>query len=610
MPHDTGSGNQSYSRTFNSDQQRHEAHMCAALSGAAAAESNENEGDFAGLVGSERERAQASLSVLAKEFTDVFPAKLTKLPPHRGTEPFKIELKPGAEPKGSYGARMTAEDHREGAKIMAELVACKFIRPSRSPWGAPMFLVAKPDGTRRMVIDYRLLNAQTIRNRYPLPRVGELFDQLGKARYFSKIDLRTGYWQIRVDDDSIDKTAFTSRFGHYEWLVLPMGLTNAPAAFMSLMEDTFRSELNKFVLLFLDDILIYSDTLEEHEQHLRVVLQRLRDQQLYAKRSKCQFFRSEVEFLGHHVGRNGLRMVESKVASVENWPTPTCQSDVEQFLGLAGYYRPFIRDLSKIAAPLAALTGRLRKGKGVRPAGGGKPTHTRRKAWHWGEREDASFQAVKAAITRAPCLAIADPSKSYVVHTDASGYATGAVLMQDQGHGLQPIAFMSKKMNDAERNYPVHEQELLAIKNALTTWSHYLRDRHFTVVTDHQSLQYIESNKMATSRLVRWRMQLADFDFDIRYERGDRNVVADALSRTAAGKPQEEPSAVAVDVSVIGTLVEMIHTARQQRAAGWIAQRADGASSAAAAASAAQHEAFQPLEGVSSDAGNRAAGCR
>ena len=149
-----------------------------------------------------------------------------------------------------------------------------------------MFLVAKPDGTRRMVIDYRLLNAQTIRNRYPLPRVGELFDQLGKARYFSKIDLRTGYWQIRVDDDSVDKTAFTSRFGHYEWLVLPMGLTNAPAAFMSLMEDTFREELNKYVLLFLDDILIYSDTLEEHERHLRVVLQRLRDKQLFAKRNK------------------------------------------------------------------------------------------------------------------------------------------------------------------------------------------------------------------------------------------------------------------------------------------------------------------------------------
>ena len=246
-----------------SNQQHRGTHMMAALRGTVASDSTDSEEhDLAGLTGSERTLARATLLRLEKEFADVFPAKLAKLPPHRGTEPFKIELKPGAEPKGSYGARMTAEDHREGAKIMAELVACKFIRPSRSPWGAPMFLVAKPDGTRRMVIDYRLLNAQTIRNRYPLPRVGELFDQLGKARYFSKIDLRTGYWQIRVDEGSVDKTAFTSRFGHYEWLVLPMGLTNAPAAFMSLMEDTFRSELNRFVLLFLDDILIYSDTLE------------------------------------------------------------------------------------------------------------------------------------------------------------------------------------------------------------------------------------------------------------------------------------------------------------------------------------------------------------
>jgi RNase H-like domain found in reverse transcriptase/Reverse transcriptase (RNA-dependent DNA polymerase)/Integrase zinc binding domain/Chromo (CHRromatin Organisation MOdifier) domain len=592
--------------THDSDQRHREAQMCAALTDELqnSTGASRHGGDLAGLAGDERRRAQACLTKLEAEYADVFPAKLTKLPPHRGAEPFKIELKPGAEPKGSYGARMTAEEHREGAKMMAELVGCGFVRPSRSPWGAPMFLVAKPDGTKRMVIDYRLLNAQTIRNRYPLPRVGELFDQLGKARYFSKIDLRSGYWQIRVDEGSIDKTAFTSRFGHYEWLVLPMGLTNAPAAFMSLMEDTFREELNKFVLLFLDDILIYSDTLEEHERHLRVVLQRLRDKQLFAKRSKCSFFCSEVEFLGHYVGRDGLRMVEDKVASVENWPTPTCQSDVEQFLGLAGYYRPFIRDLSKLAAPLAALTGRLRKGKGVRAAGGGKPTLTPRKAWHWGEREEASFRAVKAAITRAPCLAIADSSKPFVVHTDASGYATGAVLMQDQGKGLQPIAFMSKKMNDAERNYPVHEQELLAIKNALTTWSHYLRDRHFTVVTDHQSLQYVESNKMATSRLVRWRMQLADFDFDIRYERGEQNVVADALSRTAAGKTPESATAMQVqaqtqtgqapDVSLLATLVEMVHSARQSRAAAAAASAAtaSAASAAAEVPSAAQQESL------------------
>ena len=196
-----------------------------------------------------------------------------------------------------------------------------------------MFLVDKPDGSKRMVIDYRALNAATQRNRYPLPRVDELFDQLQGARYVSKIDLRTGYWQIRVAAEDVPKTAFTSRHGHFEWLVLPMGLTNAPAEFMALMENTFREQLNKFVLVFLDDILIYSRTMEEHERHLRTVLQRLKEQRLFGKLSKCQFMRQEVEFLGHYVGRAGVRMVDGKVAAVQQWPTPTCQKEVEQFLG-------------------------------------------------------------------------------------------------------------------------------------------------------------------------------------------------------------------------------------------------------------------------------------
>jgi hypothetical protein len=225
----------------------------------------------------ERERAARLVRQLTeREFADVFPSELPAgLPPTRGTTPFRIELKPGTQPFGRYGPRMTAADTQEAEKMLKDLLAKGFIRPSRSPWGSPMFLVEKPDGGKRMVIDYRALNAATQRNRYPLPRVDELFDQLQGARYFSKIDLRTGYWQIRVAAEDVPKTAFTSRHGHFEWLVLPMGLTNAPAEFMALMENTFRQELNRSVLVFLDDILIYSRTLEEHERHLRVVLQRL-----------------------------------------------------------------------------------------------------------------------------------------------------------------------------------------------------------------------------------------------------------------------------------------------------------------------------------------------
>jgi hypothetical protein len=489
----------------------------------------------------DQRRADSVIATLTREFADVFPAKLPGgLPPHRGAAPFTIDLKPGAQPTGRYGARMTAEDTVEAAQMIKELLRDGFIRASQSPWGSPMFLVDKPDGTKRMVIDYRGLNKNTIRNRYPLPRVDELFDQLEGAKYFSKIDLRTGYWQIRIDAKDIPKTAFTSRHGHFEWLVLPMGLTNAPAAFMSLMENTFREELDKFVLVFLDDILIYSTSFAQHERHLRVVLQRLRDKKLYAKLSKCQFFRGEVEFLGHYVGRAGIRMVEGKVTAVQEWPTPTTQKEVEQFIGLAGYYRRFIRDFSKIASPLTELCGTLKKKKGA-----SKPPLKR---FVWGTKQEEAFARLKAAITTAPCLAIPDDSKPFVVHCDASGYATGAVLMQEHDDGMRPIAFLSKKMVGAERRYPVHEQELLAILNALKAWRHYLGGRPFTVITDHQSLQYVETSAMATPRQMRWAAWLSEFDFTVKYARGDTNIAADALSRAAAGGSTEKEAAKAEDM--------------------------------------------------------------
>ena len=511
------------------------------------------------------EQAQATNleRVLQADFADVFPDDLPAgVPPARGSEPFRIDLKEGTRPFGRYGPRMTEENTRAAGEMIKQLLSKGFIRPSRSPWGSPMFLVAKPDGGQRMVIDYRALNAATTRNRYPLPRVDELFDQLQGARYFSKLDLRTGYWQIRIAAEDVPKTAFTSRHGHFEWLVLPMGLTNAPAEFMALMENTFREELNNFVIVFLDDILVYSRTLEEHHQHLRVVLQRLRDNKLYAKLSKCCFFRQEVEFLGHFVGRAGVRMVEGKVAAVERWPTPTTQKEVEQFLGLAGYYRRFIADFSKLASPLSELCGTLRKAKGT--AQRAPP----RKSFVWAAEQQEAFEKLKAAVTQAPCLAIPDPQLPFVVHTDASGYATGAVLMQQFDEGMRPIAFLSKKMTKAERNYPVHEQELLAILNALKAWRHYLGGRRFSVLTDHQSLQYVETSAMATPRQVRWAAWLSEFDFSIKYSPGRTNVAADALSRGAAGKqllsetPEEEPLCVSHLQCAAGPEAELLAAPR------------------------------------------------
>lgn len=366
----------------------------------------------------------------------------------------------------------------------------------------------------RMCVDYRALNNVTIKNSYPLPRVDELFDRLQGARYFSKIDLRSGYHQIRIAPGDEPKTAFRTRYGHFEFLVLPFGLTNAPGTFMHLMHQSFRKHLDDFVLVFLDDILIYSKTLEEHEQHVRQVLEVLRKEKLYAKESKCEFFRTEVEFLGHMVGRDGVRMMEDKVKAVADWPEPKNVRDVRAFLGTTGYYRKFVKDFSRIASPLSELTKETVK-------------------FSWGPTQQKAFVELKQAMQTGPVLVLPDSNLPFVVHTDASGFATGAVLQQDQGKGLQPIAFMSKKMIDAETRYPVHEQELLAIINSLSNWRHYLSGRKFTVKTDHKSLQYFKTQPMLSGRQSRWKDVIANFDFDIEYIEGPSNAVADGLSRRA-----------------------------------------------------------------------------
>jgi hypothetical protein len=376
--------------------------------------------------------------------------------------------------------------------------------------------VKKKDGTMRMCIDYRALNDITIKNSYPLPRVDELFDRLQGAKYFSKIDLRSGYHQIRIANEDVPKTAFRTRYGHYEFLVLPFGLTNAPATFMHLMHQSFREHLDNFVIVFLDDILIFSKTLEEHEAHVRKVLEILRKEKLYAKESKCELFKTEVEFLGHIVGRDGVRMMEDKVKAVQDWPTPTRVTHVRAFLGMAGYYRKFVKDFSKIAAPLSDLTKETVK-------------------FDWGHPQEEAFRRLKDAISKGPVLILPDPNLPYVVNTDASGFAIGAVLQQDQGRGLQPIAFLSKKMLDAETRYPVHEQELLSIIHALSTWRHYLLGSSFKVrvLTDHHSLQHFKTQPLLSARQSRWKDVIANYDFDIEYIEGVKNVVADGLSRRA-----------------------------------------------------------------------------
>ncbi|KAI3685705.1 hypothetical protein L6452_34962 [Arctium lappa] len=289
------------------------------------------------------------------EFPEVFPDNLLGLPLDRQVE-FRIDLIPGAAPIARAPYRLAPSEMQEMMDQLQELLEKGFIRPSSSPWGAPVLFVKKKDGTMRMCIDYRELNKATVKNKYPLPRIDDLFDQLQGAGCFSKINLRSGYHQVKVREEDVPKTAFRTRYGHYEFLVMPFGLTNAPAVFMDLMNRVCRPFLDKSVIVFIDDILVYSKSKTEHEQHLREVLEVLRKESLFAKFSKCEFWLEEVQFLGHVVTRDGVKVDPSKIEAMMNWEPPKSPSEIRSFLGLAGYYRRFIQDFSKIASSLTALT--------------------------------------------------------------------------------------------------------------------------------------------------------------------------------------------------------------------------------------------------------------
>jgi hypothetical protein len=270
--------------------------------------------------------------LVVNEYPDVFPEEL-----------------PGTSPIAKRPYRMATSELTELKKQLEELQRIGFIRPSSSPWGAPVLFVKKKDGSMRLCVDYRALNEVTIKNKYPLPRIDDLFDQLKGAKYFSKIDLRSGYFQLKIRESDIPKTAFVTRYGQFEFTVMSFGLTNAPAYFMNLMNKVFMDELDKFVVVFIDDILVYSKSIQEHEQHLRVVLERLRIHRLYAKFSKCEFWLKRVAFLGHILTAEGVAVDPEKVEAVSNWQQPTNVSEIRSFLGLAGYYRRFIEGFSKIA---------------------------------------------------------------------------------------------------------------------------------------------------------------------------------------------------------------------------------------------------------------------
>ena len=427
------------------------------------------------------------------EYMDVFPDDLPGMPPDRDIE-FVIELQPGTAPISKRPYRMPPKELAELKIQLQELLDKGYIRPSSSPWGCPALFVKKKDGSLRLCVDYRPLNAVTIKNKYPLPRIDVLFDQLAGAKVFSKIDLRSGYHQIKIRPSDIPKIAFSTRYGLYEYLVMSFGLTNAPAYFMYLMNSVFMSELDKFVVVFIDDILIYSKNKEEHAEHLRIVLQRLRDHKLYAKFSKCEFWLDSVKFLGHTISSKGISVDPSKVQEVMDWQTPKSAHQIRSFLGLAGYYRRFIPDFSRIAKPMTELLK-----KGVK--------------FVWSEACEKAFHTLREHLTSAPVLAQPDNSKPYEVYCDASGTGLGCVLMQEN----RVIAYASRALRPHEKNYPTHDLELAAVVHALKIWRHYLMGNRCNIFTDHKSLKYIFTQADLNMRQRRWLELIKDYDLEVHY---------------------------------------------------------------------------------------------
>lgn len=451
------------------------------------------------------------LKSLLEKFSPVFTEELQYMPPER-PQKHSILLNPGTTPICLPTYRMSPLELDELRRQLDSLLNKGFIEPSSSPWGAPILFAKKKDGSLRLCVDYRALNAVTVRNSFPPPRIDELFDRLHGATVFSRLDLSSGYYQIAMDSNDVEKTAFRTRYGHYQFKVMPFGLTNAPATFMSLMNQVFYDYVDDFIIIYLDDILVYSRNDQQHLAHLEKVLQRLQNHQLYVKMSKCAFFLSSIQFLGHVVSGNGISVDPSKTAAITEWAAPTTLKQLQGFLGLAGYYRRFVPQFASVALPLTAL---LKKDQ----------------PFTWTAKEESAFQLIKRLLVSPPILILPDFSRPFILQCDASALAVGGVLMQDTEKGEAAVCYESKKLNKHESNYPAHELETLAIIHCLKTWRCYLEGSKVIIRTDHQSLRFLTTQANLSRRMTRWVEFMQRFDFTIVYIKGETNVVADALSR-------------------------------------------------------------------------------
>src|SRR5215475_2256717 len=454
-----------------------------------------------------------------QEFEDVFSKASFDTLPDRKPWDHAIELIPDAKTSYCKVYPLSPNEQVELDEFLQENLATGRIRPSKSPMASPVFFIKKKDGSLQLVQDYRNLNANTVKNRYPLPLISELVNRLKGARYFTKLDVRWGFNNVRMKEGDEWKVAFRTNRGLFEPLVMFFGLTNSPATFQTMMNEIFHDLiLEGVVCVYIDDILIYTKTREEHRRITRIVLERLREHNLYLKHEKCEFEQEKVEYLGLIISHDKVEMDPVKVEGVRQWPVPKNRKEVQSFLGFTNFYCRFIEGFSHHARPLFDLTKKA-------------------KAWQWGEAEQTAFDKLRNRITSTPMLLAPDDSKPFQIESDSSDFATGAVLSQESSEDgkWHPVAFLSKSLSAIEHNYDIHDKEMLAIVRALEEWRHFLKGaRHkFEIWTDHKNLEYFMAEKKLNRRQARWSLYLAWFDFALHHRPGKSMGKADALSRRA-----------------------------------------------------------------------------
>ena len=469
-------------------------------------------------------RADSALPPEVEDFADLFTDEKDVMKLGTVEAEHQINLQEGKRPPFRPLYNLSGSELALLQEYLDQAMANGWIQRSTSEAGAPILFVPKKDGTLRLCVDYRGLNDLTIKDRCPLPLIDETLARLGKARWFSKLDLKDAYHRIPIRRTDRWKTAFRTRYGHFEYLVMPFGLTNAPATFQAYINKALAGMVDVSCVIYLDDILVYSDTREEHVRHLRAVLTALRKFALYASRKKCEFFADRLEFLRYIITADGVSMDRSKVSAIADWPAPKNLKEVQAFLGFANFYRRFVEHYSKRAAPLTSLSKGMKNGKGG--------------SFRWGGEQAEAFRALKEAFTTAPILRHYDPALPIKVETDASVFAMGGILSQlfpaPDTSRWHPVAYYSRKFIPAEVNYETHDQELLAIVDCFKQWRHYLEGAPSTirVLSDHNNLQGFMGVKTLNGRQARWAIYLSRFDFTIEHNKGVNNP-ADGPSRRA-----------------------------------------------------------------------------